>query len=362
MKIQKNPKWQAPRVGASQIKLLERLSNASGVSGDEGAVRDIVLDMVKPLADEYQIDALGNLLVTKRGKGSALPRVMLAAHMDEIGFMITSDEGKGYYRFAVVGGVDERQLAGKPVWVGQKQLPGVIGVKPIHLTTAAERKKTLGVDSLRIDLGPDNSKKVKIGNWATFATKFQRIGPSVRGKAMDDRMGVATLITLLQNAPENIDLLAAFTVQEEVGLRGARVAGYALKPDMAFAIDCTPAMDMPVWDGSENTLYRTKLDKGPAIYVADGATLSDPRLVTLLQTVGDTYNIPYQLRQPGGGGTDAGTIHKQRDGIPSVSVSVPARYPHTAASIVRLNDWKNSVALLHAALSHIDKMTLAKPR
>ncbi len=276
--------------------------------------------------------------------------------------MITSDEKKGYYRFDVVGGVDERQLAGKPVWVGQKQLPGVIGVKPIHLTTAAERKNTIGVDSLRIDLGPDNSKKVTIGEWATFATKFQRIGPSVRGKAMDDRMGVATLITLLQNAPANIDLLAAFTVQEEVGLRGARVAGYALNPDMAFAIDCTPAMDMPVWDGSENTLYRAKLDEGPAIYVADGATLSDPRLVSLLKAAGNTYNIPYQLRQPGGGGTDAGMIHKQRDGIPSVSVSVPARYTHTAASIVRLNDWKNSVALLHAALSHIDKKILAKPR
>ena len=362
MNILKNPTWQAPRVGASQIKLLEILSNASGVSGDEGAIREIVLELVKPLADDFRIDALGNLLITKRGKGSNLPKVMLAAHMDEIGFMITSDEGKGYYRFEVVGGVDERQLAGKPVWVGQKQLPGVIGVKPIHLTKAAERKNTIKIDSLRIDLGPGNSKKVIIGDWATFATKFQRIGPSLRGKAMDDRMGVATLVTLFQNAPENIDLLAAFTVQEEVGLRGARVAGYALKPDMAFAIDCTPAMDMPVWDGSENTLYRSKLDDGPAIYVADGATLSDPRLVTLLQNVGDTYNIPYQIRQPGSGGTDAGSIHKQRDGIPSISVSVPTRYTHTAASIVRLNDWKNSVALLHAALSHIDKKTLAKPR
>jgi endoglucanase len=166
---------------------------------------------------------------------------------------------------------------------------------------------------------------------------------------------VTTLITLLENAPTNIDLLAAFTVQEEIGLRGARVAAFTLNPDLAFVLDTTPAMDIPVWDGSENTLYRTKVEHGPAIYIADGVTLSDPRLVNLLKNIGDVYNIPYQFRQPGGGGTDAGAIHKQRSGIPSVSVSVPCRYLHTAASIMRLNDWKNSVALLHAALCHIDE-------
>jgi len=245
---------------------------------------------------------------------------------------------------------------------GEKNVPGVIGAKPIHLVGAGEIKKNIGIDNLRIDLGPENSSKAKIGDWGTFATKFTRIGPSLRGKAMDDRLGVATLINLLQNAPENIDILAAFTVQEEVGLRGARVAGYAMNPDMAFVLDCTPAMDLPVWDGSENTLYRTKLDLGPAIYTADGATISDPRLVNLLKAVGDAYKIPYQLRQPGGGGTDAGMIHRQRSGIPSVSVSVPGRYAHTAATIVRLADWKNSVALLHAALSHVDGTILREPR
>jgi endoglucanase len=362
MMIQKESNWKAPRIGTSQLKLLERLSNINGVSGDEGAVREIVLEKIKPLADEFNIDVLGNILVTKRGKGSNLPRVMLAAHMDEIGFMLTHDDGNGFFRFSPVGGMDERQLAGKPVIVGKKQVPGVIGTKAIHLVNKNELESKIGIDNLRIDLGPDNSSKAKIGDWATFATKFTRIGPSLRGKAMDDRLGVTTLITLLQNPPQNIDIFAAFTVQEEVGLRGARVAGYAINPDMAFALDCTPAMDMPVWDGSENTLYRTKLDHGPAIYIADGATLSDPRLVKLLKTVGDAYNIPYQIRQPGGGGTDAGIIHKQRSGIPSISVSVPGRYLHTAAAIVRLNDWKNSVALLHATLSHIDNTILNENR
>ena len=362
MKIQKKSDWKAPQIGASQIKLLERLSNVIGVSGDESAVREIVLEKIKPLVDDYQIDVMGNILASKQGRGKNLPKVMLAAHMDEIGFMLTHDDGKGIFRFSPVGGMDPRQLVGKPVIVGQKQIPGVIGTKPIHLIKGNELDRTIGIDSLRIDLGPDNSSKAKIGDWATFATKFARIGPSLRGKALDDRLGVTTLITLLKNAPSNIDLMAAFTLQEEVGLRGARVAAYALNPDMAFALDCTPAMDLPVWDGSENTLYRTKVDQGPAIYTADGATLSDPRLVNLLKIVGDYYGIPYQVRQPGGGGTDAGVIHKQRSGIPSVSVSVPGRYTHSAAAIIRLNDWKNFVALLHAALSHINESILSDAR
>lgn len=362
MKIQRKPNLKALRIGTSQIKLLEKLSNAIGVSGDESAIREIVLEEIKSVSDDIKIDVMGNILATKRGKGNDLVKVMLAAHMDEIGFMLTHDDGKGLFRFSPVGGMDVRQLVGKPVIVGAKYTPGVIGTKAIHLAKGSELNSEIGIDSLRIDLGPDNRNKAKIGDWATFATKFIRIGPSLRGKAMDDRLGVTTLIMLLKNAPSNIDLLAAFTVQEEIGLRGARVAAYTLNPDMAFALDCTPALDMPVWDGSENTLYMTKVDQGPALYVADGATLSDPRLVNLLKDVGDSYGIPYQIRQPGGGGTDAGMIHKQRSGIPSVSVSVPGRYVHTAAAIIRLNDWKNSVALLHATLSHIDQSVLRVDR
>ncbi len=367
MTITKNENWKAPRIGNTQIGLLEKLSNACAVSGNEDEVRKLVLEEVRPLLDEKNdsltIDAMGNVLVSKRGSGRNRPRVMLSAHMDEVGFMITHHDGDGLFRFAAVGGIDSRQLAGKPVSVGSDHLPGVIGAKPIHLTTASERKNTIDIDALRIDIGPASKSKLNPGDWATFATKFMQIGPSLRGKALDDRIGVATLITLLKNAPTNIDLLAAFTVQEEVGLRGAQVAAHALDPDMAIALDATPAMDMPTWDEEdENTLYRSKLDAGPAIYLADGATLSDPRLINHLKAVGDTYNITYQLRQPGGGGTDAGAIHKQRSGIPSVSVSVPCRYPHTAASLTRLADWRNYVALIHAALSHIDKDTLKAAR
>jgi len=357
-----NTNWQKPVVGAAQVKLLEELSNACAMSGDEGAVRKIVLDQVEKIADEVKTDSLGNVFAIKKGSGRNAPKVMLAAHMDEVGFMLTYDEGKGIYRFKISGGVDARNLAGKQVWVGKDMLPGVIGLGPVHLTSQSEWAGGVNEKNLRIDIGPANGGKVKIGDRATFATKFVRIGPSLRGKALDDRIGVATLITLLKNAPKNIDLLAAFTVQEEIGLRGAKVAAYTLNPDMAFALDCTPAMDMPIWDGSENTEYRSKPDQGPAIYIGDGSTLSDRRLIQLLRDAGDYYKIPYQIRQPGGGGTDAGSIHLSRAGIPAVSVSVPGRYLHTPVSIVRLKDWQNSVYLLHAAISHIDAMLLKEPR
>jgi endoglucanase len=351
-----------PKVGATQIKLLERLSNACAVSGDERAVRKIVLDEIKGYADDISTDALGNVLAVKRGKGRNRLKVMLAAHMDEVGFILTHDEGGGLYRFGVAGGIDPRNLAGKQVWVGSDQTPGVIGSTPIHLTSASDRKSAVTLNNLRIDIGPGNGNKFKTGERATFATRFTRLGPSLRGKALDDRVGVASLITLLKNAPHNIDLMAAFTVQEEVGLRGAKVAAHRFNPDIGIALDCTPSLDMPTWDGSENVLYRSKAGLGPAIYVGDGSTLGDPRLIKILRQAGDEEKIPYQLRQPGGGGTDAGAIHLSRAGIPSISVSVPGRYLHTPASVIRLKDWQDSVALLYAALSRITPSTLKKPR
>ena len=349
-----------PTIGNAQIKLLEKLCNAVAVSGDEGEVRAIVLDEIKGHTDQVQVDALGNVLATKKGAAKNRLRVMVSAHMDEAGFMLVAEDGEGIYRFETVGGVDVRQLVGKPVWVGKNHTPGVIGARPIHLTTAEERKKSIPLDQLRIDLGPGG--KASLGDRATFATKFLRSGPAIIGKAFDNRFGVATLIELLKNAPPNIDLLAVFTVQEEIGPRGAKVAAHALNPNLAIAVDSTPANDLPDWDGEENAGYNTKLGLGPAIYIADGGTLSDPRLVRHFAAAGDAEKIPYQFRQPGGGGTDAGAIHKARAGIPSLSVSVPHRYNHTAASIARLDDWKNTLSLLHASLSLLTPALLESER
>jgi putative aminopeptidase FrvX len=354
----------APVIGAEQIELLEKLSNACAVSGDEGEVRAIVSEQLKPAADVFKIDVLGNVLATRlagtaRPDGERTLRVLVAAHMDEVGFMLVDGE-EGQYRFELVGGIDLRQLPGKPVLVGKDHTPGVIGARPIHLTSAEERKNPITLETLRIDLGLGGNK-VKIGDRATFATRFQQIGPSLAGKALDNRMGVAGLIELFKHAPANIELCAVFTTQEEVGARGAHVAAYAYHPDIAIALDATPAYDLPMWDDSENAVYNSRLGYGPAIYVADRSTISDPRLVRHLARTGDALNLPYQFRQAGGGGTDAGGMQLQREGISSISLSVPHRYTHSAISMARLSDWQATLTLLYQALLSLPQDILTQP-
>ena len=345
-------------ISTPQIKLLEKLCNAMSVSGDEGEVRRIVLEEVKPYADEVKVDALGSVLVHKRASaslsiGKKPLRVLLDAHMDEVGFMIVHDDDEGFFQFETVGGIDARHLIGKQVIVGKDHMVGVIGAKPIHLTTAEERQHTIEVNAMRIDLGPEG--KADVGDRATFATKFKRVGPSIMAKAIDDRIGVATLIELLKNAPKNIELCLSFSVQEEIGLRGAKVAGYYFNPDLAMAVDSTPARDLPDFDGHENFTYNTKLGLGPAIYMANSSTIDAPRLVKFLEETALKNNIPYQFRQPGGGGTNAGAIQQSRAGVPVVSVSVPHRYTHSPISVSRVEDWKNTLNLLHAALKNMTR-------
>ncbi len=346
-----------PTFGSPQLKLLEKLCNAIAISGDEGEIRKIVLEEIKPYADEVKVDPLGNVLATKFGRGQKRTRVMSDAHMDEVGFMIVADDGDGIYRFEIVGGVDVRHLVGKQVFVGRERIPGVIGGKPIHLMNAEERTRKVPLDALRIDVGIPG--KAKVGDRAGFATKFRRLGPSIMSKSIDDRIGVATLIELLKHKPANIDLCAAFSVQEEIGLRGAKVAAQYFNPTLAIAIDSTPAYDLPLYDGGENMTYNTKLGLGPAIYIADGSALHDPRLVRFLQETAEIEGIPYQFRQPGGGGTDSGAIQRSLAGIPTVSVSVPHRYTHSPLSISRVEDWKNTINLLHAALKRITPELIA---
>jgi tetrahedral aminopeptidase len=350
-----------PTLGPAQIGLLEKLSNACAVSGDEQQVRKIVIEEIKAHADEMRVDALGNVLAVRKSKADNPLRVLIDAHMDEVGFMIVDDEKEGLFRFEKIGGIDERILPGKTVQVGKDNIPGVIGAKPIHLTESGETERKIPLDALRIDVGQAGGK-VKIGDRATFATRFRQLGPSLVGKALDDRLGVATLIELFKNPPANIELLAAFSVQEEIGLRGARVAAYSFNPDLAIAIDSTPAYDLPAWNDDENTGYNTRLDAGPAIYTADAGLISDPRLVQHLAQTGEALHIPFQFRQPGGGGTNAGAIHRVRAGIPSVAVSVPGRYAHTAAMVARLSDWENTFALVYAALSRLDRSILSIDR
>lgn len=341
------------RIGKPQLDLLEELTNANGVSGNEIEIREIIRKKVAPYADEIKVDGMGNLLVIKHAKKANAFKVMLDAHMDEVGFMIVEEDGDGLYEFEQVGGGDERQFVSKPVTVGSQKLPGVIGSKPIHLAEDDEMHTVISQHSMRIDLGPEGKGKANRGDFAAYATKFVRSGDAIFAKALDNRLGCATLIELLKSTPDHIELLAAFTVQEEIGLRGAMVAAYDFYPQLAIAVDSTPAFDFERPDGNENTQYNCKLGGGPAIYIADRGTLSDPRLIRFLTRMAEENHIPYQYRQPGGGGTDAGALHLTRGGVPSVSVSVPGRYAHTAVMLARISDWQNTINLLHQTLANL---------
>ncbi|MGE5072985.1 MAG: M42 family metallopeptidase [Anaerolineae bacterium] len=341
---------------ASALRTLEKLCRAVAVSGDEREVRRIVQEEVKPHADEVKVDALGNVLVTRKGRGAKRLRVMLDAHMDEVGFMLVSDDGEGLYEFKVIGGIDARNLAGKQVVVGKDRAAGVIGAKPIHLAKRDELEHAISAESLRIDLGPGG--KAKPGDRGTFAPNFRRVGPSLMSKALDDRMGVAILIELIKAAPPNIDLLAAFTVQEEIGMRGARVAAHYFRPDLAIAIEATPANDLPMQFEGENTFYNTKLGLGPALYVNNASTFDDPRLVRFMAQTAEKAGIPFQFRQPGGGSTNAGAIQRTAEGIPVASIAVPHRYTHSAMSVSRVDDFNNELRLLGEVLRRISPAVL----
>jgi endoglucanase len=342
--------------------ILKELSEAFGVSGCEDGVRQVIIEAIKDHVDDYHVDALGNLITVKKGyQPSAIshqPKVMVAAHMDEVGLMITHiEEEGGAIRFRPVGGIDDRILLSKVVLIGKDRLAGVIGVKPTHLLKEKERKQVVKVDQMAIDIGTkgkeEAEKAAKIGDYAFFATEFCQLTEdglrTVKGKAFDDRAGCAVLIEVLKGRYP-FDLYPVFTVQEEVGLRGTRVAAYAIEPDVAFVLEGTICDDMPK---KKDVSPSTELGAGPAITIMDRSFIADRGLVKLLVETAEELDIPYQFKQPGVGGTDAGAIHLAKEGVPSATVSVPCRYIHSPACLLSLEDLENTVRLMKAALSKL---------
>ncbi len=341
--------------------ILKDLSEAIGVSGDEGDVRAIILDAIRDHVDEVRVDNMGNVLALKRGTGDQGLRVMLAAHMDEVGLMVIGHDNDGLLRFRPVGGLDPRVLPGTPLKVGDERLPGVIGIKPIHLARDEERKKAPRIKELAVDIGAKDKKEAArlapLGTYIAFATPFRDLGPTVSGKAFDDRAGCAALVELLRGDPFPFDLHAAFTVQEEVGLRGARVAAYTIEPDCAFVLEGTIADDLP---RDKDTSPTTELGHGPAITLMDRTFIADRRLVQLLTSTADELHIPYQFKQPGVGGTDAGSIHLTRAGVPSATVAVPCRYIHSPVSLLSRDDFDNLLTLMRESLARLTPRTLGR--
>lgn len=330
-------------------ELLERLSTARGVAGQEDEVRAILRQHLAPHVDEIAVDSIGNL-IARKGSSQDSPgqRVLLAAHMDEVGGMVMRCNPDGTIKFRSVGGLDPRILPGKRVRVGADAVPGVVMRAP-HAARAGSRVAPIA--DLLIDTG--DSGGIQPGDMITFESGYEQFGRLLKGKAFDDRVGCYILAQLLQE-DYPCEVVGAFTVQEEIGLRGARVAAYAVEPDVAVALEGTVADDLP---RQEDVSPTTELGKGPAISVMDRSAHADRRLVRILIETADAHNIPYQFKQPGVGGTDVGAIHLARSGVPSVALAVPCRYIHTPAALMDPVDAENTIALMQHALAG----SLARP-
>jgi len=335
--------------------LLKRLSEACGGPGQEDEVRNLIRDEVTPLVDEISTDALGNLITLRRGNQEG-PRVMIAAHMDEVALMIMAIESSGLLKFNPIGGIDPRVLVAKTVVIGKNRVPGVIGSKPIHLQRPEEREKAISINEMFIDIGVSSKseaeKLVKIGDLAYFSTKFAEIGnDKFKGKAFDDRVGCSMLIDLLHDRYD-FPLYGVFTVQEEVGLRGAGVAAHRIQPDIALVLEGTTASDVPE---TPEHKHATSVGKGPCITIMDSSVIPDPRLVAKLLQIASENEIPVQIRRNTAGGTDAGKIQSSRSGVRVATISIPCRYIHSPVAVMSKADYDNALKLVKAFLHCVEK-------
>jgi putative aminopeptidase FrvX len=339
---------------------LEKLSNACGVTGREEEVRNLLIKLMKPYVDEIVVDKLENVIATKKGKASK-PKIMLAAHMDEVGLMVKTVTKDGFLQFAKMGGIDDRILLAQKVTVHTQKglLQGIIGSKPPHIQKEEERKKIVTYDKLFIDIGAENRKAaakmgVKVGDAVSFDVKYAKIGKGVvTGKAFDDRAGCVVMIEALKQL-ESIEctVCAVGTVQEEVGLRGATTATFGVDPDIGIALDVTIAGDVPGVSEFDTSL---KMGKGPVLTVADSGLITHPKVLRLLLGVAEENKMAYQLETGLPGTTDAARMSLSRQGVPSGTVSIATRYIHSPVGMLSLKDIENCAKLTALAIQKIQK-------
>ncbi len=324
--------------------LIQKLVETIGPSGYEAPIREVIRAEVAPYADLVQVDALGSLIVRKGKSAKNGRKIMLAAHMDEIGVVVTHVDENGFARFSNLGGVSPRTCYGGRV----RFLNGAQGV--IGSDRMEDLTKMPTLEQLFIDLGASNSKdtRVRTGDVAAFERPFVDLGSRMVSKAMDDRIGVAILIEALRQLKDTPhQLFFVFSVQEEVGVRGATAAAYGIDPDLGLAVDVTGVGDTP-----KARKMDVGLGKGPAIKVRDGGMLADPRVVDWMVKAAEKAHLPYQMEVLEGGSTDARAIQLTRAGVPAGCLSVPCRYVHSPSEMVDTGDVQNSVRLLLELLSH----------
>ncbi len=342
------------------MELLKRLSEAAGIPGHEGEIRRIISAALTGVVDEIEVDQLGNLIAHKHGTG---PVVMIAAHMDEIGFIVSNiDKDTGFLRIHPLGGFDVKTLIAQRAVVHAKDgdLIGAIGSKPIHIMTAEERKKLPELKDLFVDLGLPAAtvkQRVSIGDPVTLRQDFIELEQVVSGKALDDRAGVYIGIEAIKQAKNmSCDLYFVGTTQEEVGLRGARVAGFSVHPQIGIALDTTLAVDMP---GVPESQRITSLGKGVAIKLTDSASISHPGLVNAMKRIATERGIPYQLEILPRGGTDAGAVQMAQEGVAVITLSLPSRYVHSVVETAHRDDLKAAIDLLAAFIEEAGTIDLS---
>ncbi len=345
--------------------MLKRFSEAFGISGYEDEIRSIIIDEISNVADDVKVDRLGNVIATKKGSRGGL-KILWDAHMDEIGFFVKYIDDKGYVYLSPVGGWWDLILPGQRVRIltdKGKFIYGVVGTKPPHLLRPEEREKVIPLSKLFVDIGASSKKEVedigiRIGSPVDLDRQtISMLGDKATGKAFDDRAGVVALLQAFKSIdPVETDVYFVAAVQEEVGLKGARVAAYSISPDVAFAVDVTTANDVPGGDPKEKV---AEVGKGPAITVADGRSASglitNPKLLNLIIETAKKNNIPYQLSVMSGGMTDGAIIALTKEGIPTSTLSIPTRYIHSPVEVLSLRDVVNTAKLIEFTTKNITK-------
>lgn len=334
------------------IELMKQLCALPGPSGCEDAVREFVLEKVKPFADEIKTDAIGNIMVFRKGKKALERPVVVCAHMDEVGVIIKQITDDGMLKFGFVGGVDPRVVIGRPVRFGDVQ--GVIGIKAVHLTTAAERRTMPKTKDLYIDIGAASKAaaedKVSLGDYGVFDSAVVEFGDGlIKAKAIDDRVGCAALLKLIEDEPP-IDTWFCFTVQEETGLRGAASMAFALDPGFAMVLEGTTAADLAEVKGADAVC---RVRGGVVLPFMDGATIYDAALFELLRDACTKRGIPWQTKTRVAGGTDAGRIHRSRAGVRVCAAAAPVRYIHSPSSVAAKADCEAVLAAARAFLEEL---------
>ncbi len=322
--------------------LIKKLTQTYSPSGRENDIRRLILEEVKDLIDGYEIDKLGNLIVWKKGKGDE--KLLLDAHMDEIGVVATYIDDRGFIRIEPVGGISSYNLLGSTILFPNAK--GIVGIEGETQEELVKNIRELNFDKIFVDIGVKDKEKaeelVPAGTFGVYYAPFMDLGERVVSKAMDDRIGCAIIIEVLKRAKPHHNLYATFSVQEEVGLVGASTVAFNIKPDMAIAVDVTSYSDTP----KGNKRMSLALGKGPAIKIKDSASISDRRVVDKLRDLAEKRNIPYQIEILLRGGTNAAVLQTTGEGIISGTLSIPTRYVHSPHEMVDLNDVENAVKLL----------------